>query len=103
MTAKSWVVAAVCGVLLAGTAAAQCVSTLVPVSQQLVFPNHAAGPFAWTGSQYGMAKQDADPSTNAIWFAVYDANLNQIRGDNLLAATTLAAPRIVLWNGTEFR
>jgi len=102
MTAKSWVVAALCGVLLAGTAAAQCVSTLVPVSQQLVFPNHAAGPFAWTGSQYGMAKQDADSSTNAIWFAVYDANLNQIRGDNLLAATTLAGPRIVLWNGTEF-
>jgi hypothetical protein len=102
MTAKSWVVAALCGLFLAGTAAAQCVSTLVPVSQPVVFPNHAAGPLAWTGSQFGMAKQDADPSTNAIWFAVYDANLNQIHGDNLVAASTLAGPRIVLWNGTEF-
>src|SRR4051794_23400161 len=102
MTAKSWVVAVLSAFLLVGSAAAQCVSTLIPVSQPVVFPNHAAGPLAWTGSQFGMAKQDADPSTNAIWFAVYDANLNQTRGDNLVAAATLAGPRILLWNGTQF-
>jgi PKD domain len=102
MTAKAWVVAVLCGFLLAGTAAAQCVSTLVPVSQPVVFPNRAAGPLVWTGSQFGLAKQDADASTNAIWFAVYDTNLNQIHGDSLIAFTTLAGPRIVLWNGTEY-
>src|SRR5437660_11943132 len=88
MTAKSWVVAVVCGLLLASPAAAQCVSTLVPVSQPVVFPNRAAGPIAWTGSLFGMAKQDADSSTNAIWSAVYDANLNQVRADRLIVAAT---------------
>jgi hypothetical protein len=102
MTAKSWVVAVVCAFLLAGSVAAQCVSTLVPVSQPVVFPNRAAGPLAWTGSLFGMAKQDADPSTNAIWFGVYDGSLNQVRADTLIAAATFAGPRLLLWNGTEF-
>lgn len=102
MTAKSWVVAVLGAVLLAGTAAAQCVSTLVPVSQPVVFPNRAAGPIAWTGTQFGVAKADADPSQNAIFFAIYDANLNQIGGDHLIAFTTLGGPRITLWNGSEF-
>jgi hypothetical protein len=102
MTAKSWVVAAVCGLLLASPAAAQCVSTLVPVSQPVVFPNRAAGPIAWTGSLLGMAKQDAAPSTNAIWSGVYDANLNQVRADHLVTSATFAGPRLLLWNGTEF-
>jgi len=87
--------------LLASPAAAQCVSTLVPVSQPVVFPNRAAGPIAWTGSLLGMAKQDADPSTNAIWSAVYDANLNQVRADNLVASATATGPRLLLWNGTD--
>ena len=101
MAAKSWVMAVVCGLLLASPAAAQCVSTLVPVSQPVVFPNRAAGPIAWTGSLFGMAKQDADPSTNAIWSAVYDANLNQVRADRLIVAATFAGPRLLLWNGSE--
>ena len=101
MTAKSWVVAVVCGLLLASPAAAQCVSALVPVSQPVVFPNRAAGPLAWTGSLFGMAKQDADPTTNAIWSAVYDANLNQVRADNLVASATATGPRLLLWNGTD--
>ena len=41
MTAKSWVVAVVCGLLLASSAAAQCVSALGPVSQPVVFPTVA--------------------------------------------------------------
>src|SRR5436190_4646474 len=102
MTAKSWVVAVVCGLLLASSAAAQCVSALVPVSQPVVFPNRAAGPLAWTGSLFGMAKRDADPTTNAIWSAVYDANLNQVRPDNVVASATATGPRLLLWNGTEF-
>jgi len=48
MTAKPWAVAVVCGLLLAASAGGQCVSTLVPVSQPVVFPNRAAGPIAFS-------------------------------------------------------
>jgi PKD domain len=102
MNTKPWVLAVGCGLLLAASAAAQCVTALVPVSQPVLFPNHAAGPIAFTGSLYGVAKLDADPANNAIYFGVYDANLNQIRPDRLVAASTLAGPRLLLWNGTEF-
>jgi len=102
MNTKPWVLAVVCGLLLAASAGAQCVTALVPVSQPVVFPNRAAGPIAFTGSVYGVAKLDADPANNAIYFGVYDANLNQVRADRLIVASTLAGPRILLWNGTEF-
>ena len=102
MKPKCWVLVVVCGLLLAVTAGAQCVTALVPVSQPVVFPSHAAGPIAFTGSLYGIAKLDADPANNAIYFGVYDANLNQIRPDRLIASSTLAGPRILLWNGSEF-
>ena len=102
MTVKTWVVAVVCALVLAAPAAAQCTPTLVPVSQPAFFPNHAAGPIAWTGSLFGVAKPDADILTNAIYFGVYDANLNAVRADNLVAAASANGPRILLWNGTEF-
>jgi hypothetical protein len=102
MTAKRCVVAVVCAVLLAASAAAQCVSTLIPVSQPLVFPSHAAGPIAWNGSLLGMAKQDADRFHNPIWFAVYDGNLNQVGGDVNVAVASADGPRLLLWNGSEF-
>ena len=101
MTAKSWV-GVVCALLVATSAAAQCLSTLIPVSQPVAFPNRAAGPIAFTGSLYGVTKQDSDPANNAIFFGVYDASLNQVRADTLVAASTLAGPRILLWNGSEF-
>src|ERR1043166_7323044 len=102
MKPKRWVLAVVCGLLLAASAAAQCVTALVPVSQPVLFPNRAPRPIAFTGSVYGVAKLDSDPANNAVYFGVYDANLNQIRPDRLIAASTLAGPRILLWNGSEF-
>ena len=102
MTAKAWVGAVVCSLLFAAAAVGQCVTALVPVSQPVIFPNRAAGPIAFTGSVYGVAKLDADPANNAIYFGVYDRDLNQIRADKLIASSSHAGPRILLWNGSEF-
>lgn len=102
MIARAWVVWVVSSVLLTASAGAQCVSTAVPVSQPLVFPNHEAGPLAWTGTTFGVAKQDAGSFTNAIDFGVYDANLNQLGSDIVIASSTLAGARATVWNGSEF-
>ena len=103
MTARAWAAAVVFALVVSAPLAAQCLPALVPVSQPVVFPNRAAGPLAWSGNVYGVAKLDADPSSsNAISFAIYDPNLNQIRPDVLVAPSSLDGPRIVLWNGSEF-
>ncbi len=102
MTAKRYVVAVVCALLFATSAAAQCVSTLIPVSQPVGFPNHAASSIAWTGSLLGVAKFGADTPAKAIWFGVYDANFTQVRADVKVADTSLAGSRFLLWNGSEF-
>ncbi len=102
LTAKSFVAAVVCGLSLAASAAAQCTSGLVSVSQPFVFPNHAAGPLVWTGSVYGAIKVDAGNSANSLYFAFYDVNLTQVQADTLLVGATAATRRILLWNGSEF-
>ena len=102
MIARTWVVAVVCGILLAAPAVPQCVSTEISVSQPFVFPNLGAGPLAWTGSFYGMAKQDGESFTNAIDFALYDANLNQSSPDIVVAPFSYAGPHSLVWNGGEF-
>src|SRR5437868_11353303 len=102
MIARTWVVAVVCSILLAAPAGAQCVSTAIPVSQPVVFPNHGAGPLAWTGSKYGLAKQDASRFSNAIYFSIYDAGLNQNGSDVPIASSSLAGPHALVWNGSEF-
>jgi hypothetical protein len=102
MIARTWVVAVVGSMLLAASAAAQCVSTAVPVSQPVVFPNHGAGPLAWTGSKYGLVKQDVASFTNALYFSLYDADLNQIGSDVPVAPSSLAGPHALVWTGSEF-
>jgi hypothetical protein len=102
MIARTWVVAVVCCLLLAMPAVPQCVSTEIPVSQPFVFPNHGAGPLAWTGSGYGLAKLDGESFTAAIYFALYDANLNQTSPDVLVTSISFAGPHALVWNGSEF-
>lgn len=102
MTARAWVVAVVGSLLVAATAAAQCLSTTVPVSQPVVFPNHAAGPLAWTGSVFGVSKLDAGDLANPIDFAIYNADLNQIGSDVVIAPSSFNGPRAIVWNGSEF-
>lgn len=92
----------VCGLLLAVSAAAQCVSGLVSVSQPFVFPNHAAGPLAWNGSVYGAAKVDPVSGANPLFFALYNANLDQVKADGQVAAGASSGRRFLIWNGSEF-
>lgn len=85
----------------AATVGADCISTTRTVSQPLVFPSHAAGPVAWTGAIYGVAKMD-EP-TNVAYFATYDADLNQLTADRIVSNTSIAnGPLALLWNGSEF-
>lgn len=97
--------AAVATVLLvAGAAAAQaqeCISTSVSVAQPVVFPNRAAGPLAVAGNVIGVAKGATDGS-NAIWFATYDRNLNQLTPDRLVTSESSSRGIKVLWTGSEF-
>jgi len=102
MTKKTWVWAVVCGLLACAAASAQCVSLLQPVSLPVVFPNHEAGPVAWTGSLLGVAKLDSDQFSNAIWFGVYDGNLLQVVNDKLVVPVSAGGPLALLWNGSDF-
>ncbi|MCU1227338.1 MAG: glycosyl hydrolase [Acidobacteria bacterium] len=79
---------------------AECISTIRTVSQPVVFPSHAAGPVAWTGSVLGVAKVDID--TNVVYFATYDANMNQLLADRIVSNASLGGPLALLWNGSEF-
>jgi hypothetical protein len=79
---------------------AQCISTIRTVSQPAVFPSHAAGPVAWTGSVLGVAKIDVNSSV--VYFATYDASLNQLTADRIGANASLQGPLALLWNGFEF-
>jgi hypothetical protein len=81
-------------------AGADCISTIRTVSQPVVFPSHAAGPVAWTGSVLGVAKVDV--GSNVVYFATYDANLNQLMADRIVSNASLGGPIALFWNGTEF-
>jgi len=85
---------------MSASAGAQCISTVRTVSQPVVFPSHAAGPVAWTGSVLGVAKIDIGSSV--VYFATYDANLNQLTADRVGANASLNGPIALIWNGSEF-
>lgn len=89
-------------VLGAATAsAADCVSLLQPVSQPGVFPNRAAGPIAWSGSEYGMAK--AEPSQQrALWFGRLDSELRPLAPDTQVASATRDGALALFWTGSEY-
>lgn len=96
--------AAIATVLLVAAATAQaqdCISASASVAQPVVFPNRAAGPLAVAGNVLGVAKGATDGS-NAIWFATYDRNLNQLTPDRLVTSQSASRAIKVLWTGSEF-
>ncbi len=89
--------------LVAGAMArADCISTTRPVSTPGVFPNHIAGPIAWSGSVLGVAKTDFDAVTSAIHFATYDINFTQLADDRKLVDASFNGAAALLWTGSEF-
>jgi hypothetical protein len=96
--------AAVATVLLVAAAtvhAEDCISASASVAQPVVFPNRAAGPAATSGNVIGLAKGATDGS-NAIYFATYDRNLNQLTPDRLVASASSERAMKVVWNGVDF-
>jgi PKD domain-containing protein len=104
MRERIWtrVSAALVALLMAAVVHAQCVQTSKPISLPAVFPSLVAGPIASTGSTLGLAKSDTSTSSPAIFFAIFDSNLNQITLDRQVAATSLNGPSALFWTGTEF-
>src|SRR5713226_9253902 len=74
-----------------------CVAQNAIVSQPVVFPNHAAGAIATNGSVIGVATGATDGS-RAIYFAIYDQNLNQLTPDVLVASQSAERSMALLWN-----
>jgi hypothetical protein len=105
MTTRRLISAAIVTVLLviSATAYAQdCNSGSASVAQPVVFPNRAAGPVASASPNIiGVAKNATDGS-NAIWFATYDRNLNQLTPDRLVTPGSAERAIKLLWTGTEF-
>jgi len=81
---------------------AQCVSTVQPISQPFSFPNHAAGPIATDGTILGLAKNDTSTSSPAIFFAEFDANLNQITAERSITASSINGATHLFWADSEF-
>lgn len=81
---------------------ADCVPALKGVSSIGVFPNHLAGPIATNGSIIGMAKGDSDPITNAIEFATFNSDLQQLTADTPVASRSFRGPAALFWTGSEF-
>jgi hypothetical protein len=86
----------------ATVARAQCVQTLKPISQPGFFPSLMAGPIATTGSILGMAKIDTSSGRPAIFFATFDAVLNQVSTDGQIASSSVSGSPSVFWTGAEF-
>ena len=104
MRERNWtsVSAALGALLTAAVVHAQCVQTSKPISLPAVFPSLVAGPIASTGSTLGLAKSDTSVSSPAIFFAIFDGNLNQTTPDHQVAAASLNGPGALFWTGTEF-
>jgi PKD domain len=92
--------AAVLILFTAVAAVGQCVTTSRLISTKTSNPNLVAGPVAWTGSLLGVAKRQSDVDT-ALWFAVYDENLETVAPDRLVA-NDLREIVSLEWTGTEF-
>jgi hypothetical protein len=88
--------------LTAGIAEAQCTSAIQSVSQQFVFPNHAAGPVASNGSVIVVAKSDPTDIFQPLYLGAYTLDLAAIGADKKVADSTLGGPVSLLSAGTEF-
>jgi hypothetical protein len=92
---------AVAVVLVTAGAFADCVSLLQPVSQPNVFPNRAAGPIAWNGSEYGIAKTEGTQA-RPVFFGRLDSELNSISPDTTVASSSRAGALALFWTGSEY-
>lgn len=104
MKDRHWmrVTAAVALLVTAAVARGDCVATAKPVTSPSVFPSRVPGPVATNGPILGVAKTDADSSTNAIFFAIYDSSLNPITDDRQLVDRSLNGAAALFWTGSEF-
>ena len=93
-------VAAVLVLFTAVAANAECVTTARLIATGSSDPILLAGPVAWSGSVLGVAKTQEGVSA-AIWFAVYDEDLQTVVGDRLVASDSREIVGLA-WNGTEF-
>ena len=89
--ALPWV-AALAVLSAATTLHAQCTPIVRSVSQQATFPNLVAGPIATDGTRLGLAKRDGTTTTPAIYFQLFDANLNSTTADRQVAANSADGP-----------
>jgi len=93
-------VAALAVLSAAATLHAQCTPIVRSVSQPAAFPNLVAGPIATDGSRVGLAKSDGTSSTPAIFFQLFDANLNATTGDRQVATSSANGPVAVFFADT---
>jgi hypothetical protein len=89
--------------LAAAGAGAQCTSAIGSVSQQFVFPNHAAGPVATNGTILVVAKTDPTDQVNPIFVGRYDLNLSPVAADDQkVASASLSGPVALVSGGSDF-
>lgn len=81
--------------------AADCVALLQPVSQLGVFPNRAAGPIAWSGTEYGIAKAESS-QLRPLWFGRLDSELTSVAPDTQVAVSTRDGALALFWSGSEY-
>lgn len=86
--------------LMAATAAAQCVSGVATVRFANATPQLQPGPSAWSGNALGVASTEG-PS-KAIWFTLYSESGAELRAPVRIAASSQRGPMALLWNGSEF-
>jgi hypothetical protein len=91
-------------ILLASAAAsAQCTSAIRSVSQEFVFPNHAAGPAATNGAIIVVAKTDPTDAAVPLFVGSYDVNLSPTGvADQKVTSATLPGALALVSNGTDF-
>jgi PKD domain-containing protein len=87
--------------LAATTAQADCVSSIKQVSDFFTSPNRAAGAIVWTGSTLGVVLNETLPP-RSIYFSAYDANLNQVIGDKLVATSSRDGAFRVFFHGNGY-
>lgn len=92
--------AAVLILFTAVAAIGDCVTTTRLLSTRQSSPNLVSGPVAWSGSVLGVAKTQ-EGVASAVWFAVYDEDLQTLIGDRLIANDSRAIVALE-WTGTEF-
>lgn len=88
-------------VTAAAAQAADCVTKTQLIATRGFNPNRVAGPVAWDGNRLGVASTETG-SAKAIYFTLYDDELNPVSPDIKIADTSLDGPVTLIWNGLEY-